>query len=149
MNANLDYIMNVKLARASELLKSGFFEECRLLCQENIRHFQKIAEPSSQQIATVAESMAVRGECAFLLGDYSGARANYQRAVRLAPRESAYWQRLAQSSARLFEDTKDVRFATENASAAKNVSLLQRRASETLRLGKSENCSAINHRVCC
>lgn len=149
MTANLDFIMNANMTRASELLKLGLFEECRILCQENVRHFQKIAEPSSLQIATVAESVAMRGECAFLSGDYSGARANYQRAARLVPRESAYWQRLAQISARLFEDTGDARFASESAGAAKNVSLLQRRASETLRPGKAENCGVREHRVCC
>ncbi|HAW71134.1 MAG TPA: hypothetical protein DCY85_12460 [Firmicutes bacterium] len=129
MTVNLDFIMNTNRARANELLKGGLFEECRILCQENIWHFQKIAEPSSRQIASAANCLAMRGECAFRSGDFAGARAFYQKAVHLAPRESAYWLRLAQSSACLFEDTGDPRMASESAAAAQNASLLQARSS--------------------
>lgn len=148
MNENLDFIMNANIARAGELLQFGLFEECRRLCQENIEHFQSIAEPSGRQIAIIAESQAMRGECAFLAGDYAGARANYQRALRLAPRESAFWQRLALSCARMFEGTRDARFDSESAAAIKNVFLLQKKAGAAFRNGKANNEGVRDNRVC-
>ena len=149
MTVKIDYILNANLARASELLRSGLFEDCQRLCQENVRLFQSIAEPSGRQIAAFSESQALCGECAFLAGDFAAARTRYRKAVHLAPRESAYWQRLAQSCARLYKNTGDVRFDSESAAAARNVFLLQKKAgTAALHAGKSGSENAINHRVC-
>jgi len=148
MNENLDYVMSANIARAGELLRFGLFEECRRLCQENIEHFQSIAEPSGRQIATTAESQAMRGECAFLSGDYAGARINYLRAVRLAPRESVYWLRLEQICARLFKDSGDAMYDSESAAAFKNVYLLQKKAGTTWRNGNTNSKGARDNRFC-